>query len=82
MAAFEIDGKVMIKRFVLVRNEDVTGVSGVGIVAEGVRLSRGKAVLCWLSNGVSSIVIHESMENLIKIHGHGGKTKIVWLDSD
>ena len=82
MVTCDVDAEGFLRRFVLVRTEDVTGISGIGIVAEGVRLSRGKVVLCWLSNGVSSIVIHENLDDLLSIHGHGGRTKIVWLDRD
>lgn len=37
------------QRFRLVRHEDVSGVSGTGVVAEGVLFSSGKAVLSWCS---------------------------------
>ena len=35
------------KTFVLRRNEDVTGISGIGDVAEGVVFNSGKVVVAW-----------------------------------
>lgn len=67
------------RRFVLNRKEDKTGISGTGIVAEGVAFTRGKVVLSWLTQ-VSSIVIYDSMEHVEAIHGHGGATVIEYLD--
>lgn len=68
------------KRFFLAREMDVSGVSGTGIVAEGVEFSNGKVVMCWLTNDVHSIVIHDSIEALLSVHGHNGSTEVVWLD--
>ena len=66
------------KLFYLERSEDETGISGTGTVAEGVEFSNGTCVLNWLTE-VKSIVIYEDILDLIKIHGHNGKTKVVWL---
>jgi len=70
-----------VRRFQLQRHEDVTGVSGTGIVAEGVEFSTGKVVLQWLTE-TSSVVIWGSIEDAIKVHGHGGLTELVWVDKD
>jgi hypothetical protein len=69
------------RRFWLQRDHDVTGTSGVGIVAEGVVLSSGAAVLSWLTE-FSSIAIYPSIEILEKIHGHDGSTRVVWQDGE
>ena len=66
--------------FVLNRLEDESGVSGTGIVAEGVQFWNGKCALCWRTVPVSSIVIYDSVEGLEKIHGHNGKTLIEWME--
>jgi hypothetical protein len=66
--------------FHLIRDEDHTGVSGTGIVAEGAMFSTGPVTLHWISNGHSSTALHDSLENLIAIHGHGDKTRVVFLD--
>lgn len=69
----------MLRRFVLVRSEDVSGVSGTGIVAEGIEFSNGKVAVSWLGE-LTSIEIHDSIENCIKIHGHGGRTTVSYKD--
>ena len=68
-------------RFHLHRQEDESGVSGTGVVAEGVRFSDGRCVLRWLTR-VSSIAIYNSIEDVEAIHGHGGKTIIQWEETD
>jgi len=68
------------RRFVLVRNHDVSGVSGTGVVAEGVVFSDGRVALRWMVNGIHSIVVHQSIEDVITVHGHGGKTVVEWID--
>ncbi len=69
------------RRFVLARSEDVSGVSGTGDVAEGIVFSNGKVVIAW-TRVPSSIDICDSVEDLLAIHGHGGRTRIRWLDDD
>lgn len=70
------------RRFELHRDEDVTGVSGTGVVAEGVAFSNGGPVaLRWMSEWPTSVVFHDrGIESLEAVHGHGGRTRIVWLD--
>ena len=67
------------KRFDLFRVEDESGVSGTGVVAEGVQFQTGKCALGWLTK-VSSIAIYDSIEELTQIHGHEGKTIVRWID--
>lgn len=67
------------RRFNLVRDQDVTGVSGTGVVAEGVVFSTGQVCMTWLT-AINSTVIYPSIDNVQHIHGHGGATRIVWLD--
>ena len=63
------------------RNEDESGVSGTGRVAEGVVFQDGTVALRWLT-AWRSTAFYESMEHLEHIHGHHGKTKIVLHDDD
>jgi hypothetical protein len=63
--------------FHLERDEDETGVSGIGYVAEGIIFSNGKVVLSWLTEA-TSLAVYENMRHLEAIHGHGGKTRIVF----
>ena len=65
------------RNFWLERIEDESGVSGIGKVAEGVQFSNGKCVLVWLTQ-FKSVAVYDSIEELENIHGHNGKTVIVW----
>lgn len=67
------------RRFQLYRREDVTGVSGTGVVADGVMWPDGSASLKWRGEN-SSVVFWLTLESLTKIHGHDGKTVVLWLD--
>jgi hypothetical protein len=68
------------KTFVMVRDKDISGVSGTGEVAEGVEFEDGQVVICWLSK-FHSIGVFDNLHCLEKIHGHEGSTTIKWLDS-
>jgi len=67
-----------LRRFVLRRAADPTGVSGPGLVAAGVQLPSGKCVMEWAPP--SGITLHASAAELIAIHGHGGATVLEWID--
>ena len=69
------------RRFRLIRREDVSGVSGTGVVAEGVHFSTGKVALSWCSN-LHSVTVYDGIEDLERIHGHEGRTSIEWIDPD
>ena len=69
------------RRFELHRDEDITGISGIGLVAEGVEFSDGVVVLRWVSDWPTSVVHHDrGMQSVIAVHSHGGSTRIEWLD--
>jgi hypothetical protein len=61
------------------RSKDETGISGTGIVAEGLQFSSKKCVISWLSD-TPSIEIYDSIEEVKRIHGHQGETQIKWID--
>ena len=65
-----------IKVFHLEREEDDSGISGTGRVAEGIEYSDGTVVVHWLSH-TPSTNIYGNMKQVISIHGHEGKTNIV-----
>lgn len=67
------------RRFELVRDVDVTGVSGVGRVVEGVEFSDGRCAYRWLSE-LATTVVADRVEDVIEIHGHDGHTRLRWLD--
>lgn len=66
--------------FRMLRERDESGVSGTGWIAEGVQFSNGKCALAWMG-AVASVAVYDSLEALTKIHGHGGATKVVFLEA-
>lgn len=69
------------KRFLLVREEDVSGTSGTGVVAEGIQFTNGTAVMTWLSP-LQSVSLFQSIDVLKAIHGHDGRTHVVFVDKE
>ena len=69
-----------LRRFHLVRTEDVSGVSGTGIVAEGCRFSTGKVAVVWTAKDSTSMSIFDSVAELVHVHGHEGATVVDWID--
>lgn len=65
------------RTFQLRRDEDETGVSGTGIVAEGVIFSDDTVALRWLTSKAST-GLYDNLIDLIAIHGHSGKTQVVF----
>ena len=85
----------MARRFHLYRRSDVSGVSGLGKVAEGIEWSDGTVAVRWLTVGTAkandpdigrrvkvkpTTVIHDDIASVIGIHGHNGATEVVWDD--
>ena len=64
--------------FILRREEDETGVSGTGAVAQGVVFTDGRVAMRWMTD-IRSTAIYDSIEDVERIHGHEGKTKVVFL---
>ena len=64
--------------FVLVRDVDESGVSGTGVVAEGCEFTNGTCTLSWLT-AAHSVGVYPNLKELKRIHGHGGKAKIVFI---
>ncbi len=70
------------RRFELHRDTDISGVSGTGVVVEGVQFSDGVVALRWKSENPSTVIYENGIEAVEKIHGHNGATRLVWVDSD
>jgi hypothetical protein len=69
----------VLRRFALIRNIDLTGASGTGLVAVGVEMPDGTVVLRW--RGVHrSTVVWDNLHDAIAVHGHDGATVLEWLD--
>lgn len=67
------------RRFELHRDQDATGISGTGVVAQGIQFDDGTCAMRWLSQHRST-AMYESSRDIELIHGHGGLTRLVWLD--
>lgn len=65
-----------LQEFYLLRHEDVNGKSGTGIVALGVKFPNGQTALQWMTY-TNSLTIFHTMEDLMEVHGHGGKTEVI-----
>lgn len=72
------------RRFGIWRSKDITGKSGTGWVMAGIVFSDGSAVTRWINSplGIATTTVWGSVEEVLKIHEHGGgDTQLVWMDS-
>lgn len=67
--------------FKLVRYRDETGVSGIGVVAEGVIFEDNTVAMRWLT-ATKSTAFYDCIEDVKKIHGHDGATEILFLNAE
>lgn len=68
-----------VRTFEFHRDADVSGVSGTGVVADGIVFDDGTAVVHWRGDHRSTVV-WRSIEAAVAIHGHDGATRLVWTD--
>jgi hypothetical protein len=67
------------RRFYLHRIVDHSGISGTGIVADGIQWPDASVTLCWRGD-CSSIAHWRNAEHMLTVHGHNGATVIKWID--
>ena len=67
------------RRFVLQRDQDPSGISGTGTVCAGVEFADGTVATRWV-DGVAQTCVWATIEDMMGVHGHGGATRLVWLD--
>lgn len=67
------------RRFKLLRIEDVSGISGTGYVAEGCVFSTGSVALTWYGK-FTSYYWYPDVATLEGLHGHQGRTRVEWID--
>ena len=74
-----IADKSPIKTYFLVRDEDVSGVSGVGVVADVAQFENGKVCVAFRlgTAGVSNLIFYDTLEDVETVHGHEGRTYLV-----
>jgi hypothetical protein len=70
-----------VRDFVLIRDKDLTGKSGIGVVAEGVVFMDGFAILKWLREPYA-LGIYETIDALISVHGHEGNTRVEFIEKN
>lgn len=68
-----------LRKFILMRKEDESGISGTGIVAVGIIFPSGMCVMEWTTL-VRSMGTYHSIADVESIHGHHGKTEVRLLD--
>jgi hypothetical protein len=69
------------RRFVFLRDEDETGISGTGLVVMGVLYPDGRCHYRWMTEHQTDQMA-DSLDKLERIHGHNGRTRIVFLDDE
>lgn len=67
------------RTFEMHRDIDESGVSGTGVVAEGCMFADGRIAVRW-KTATASTTLFDSIDHVLKVHGHQGKTRIVWDD--
>ena len=75
-----------IRTFTVARKNDETGVSGVGVIIEGVEYATGQVVVHWLFPPPrGGIAIFDSLGDFLKVHVHphpSNKTIITFEDGE
>jgi hypothetical protein len=70
-----------VRRFVLVRDTDVTGISGQGVVVWGIEFPDGRVSYRWNTTTATSCDA-DSMADVVRVHGHNGATRVEWVDTE
>ena len=69
------------RRFHLVRTEDISGISGTGVIAEGIEFDNGSVAMCWLTK-YHIVEMAPNVHTIVAVHGHGGRTVVEWIDKE
>ena len=77
------------RTFWLVRDQDISGISGTGTVADGVQFPDGVVVVRWRKTATGrpdhvkpTTAIHDDLASVIGLHGHNGATRVVWCQAE
>lgn len=65
--------------FELVRTRDISGVSGTGVVADGVQFADDSVAIRWRGEHPATAV-WPTIADVLAVHGHHGATTVRWLD--
>lgn len=68
--------------FVLKRDRDISGVSGCGVVADGIVFPDGHAAIHWRGKWPLTTPHPDGLESILAIHDHGGQgdLHVIWPD--
>jgi hypothetical protein len=70
------------RTFDLVRYRDLSNVSGIGTIAQGTQFRDGQTVVQWcVPDMPRTIQVWDSLDDVIRIHGHGGETVVKFHDA-
>jgi hypothetical protein len=72
---------MIVRRFHLRRLEDETGISGTGLVTDGIEFADGSVIMKW-NTETTSVGLYRSIEDVIIIHGHQGRTVVEYADEE
>lgn len=65
----------------MVRDKDLSGISGTGHVADGVRFGDGRVALRWVAGDTpKQTAVWDDITHVEVVHGHGGATRVEWID--
>lgn len=65
------------RKFYLLRHEDVHNNSGTGVVAQGVIFDQGMGAMTWLTDEPTVTTFVRGIRGVKKLHGHDGKTEVI-----
>jgi len=68
------------RRFYLQRNVDETGISGIGKISFGFEFYKNGPAMMYWNTELYSFSFYKNVDDVVKIHGHNGKTELVWID--
>lgn len=70
--------------FILQRDRDISGVSGTGIVADGILWPDGHAAIHWCGKWALTTPHPDGLDSILDIHDHGsqGDLHVLWDDED
>ncbi|MFE6362933.1 hypothetical protein ACFVP3_23405 [Streptomyces sp. NPDC057806] len=68
--------------FVLRRDRDISGVSGTGVILDGVLWPDGQAAIHWRGKWALTTPHPDGMDSILDIHDHGGQgdLHVIWAD--
>jgi hypothetical protein len=77
-----VEDDAPIRYFILWRHEDVTGVSGTGLVAHGYERRDRKATVHWLGTWPTETTHERGIPSVEWLHGHAGRTEIIYTHGE